>query len=134
MNIFSASPPIEEQGIHEINGHKIYIKKVKQVDMDKRDMNKILLQFLNNGIRNIMKSLNYMEIGQTRKYFDQSKKKQFFNGSLNIYSGFKTSVLAAEGGLFLRIDPTKKIVQNISVMDFIETIYHKPGLERDERR
>ncbi len=97
-------------------------------------MNKILLQFLNNGIRNIMKSLNYMEIGQTRKYFDQSKKKQFFNGSLNIYSGFKTSVLAAEGGLFLRIDPTKKIVQNISVMDFIETIYHKPGLERDERR
>jgi hypothetical protein len=53
---------------------------------------------------------------------------------LNIYSGFKTSVLAAEGGLFLRIDPTKKIVQNISVMDFIETIYHKPGLERDERR
>jgi hypothetical protein len=63
MNIFSASPPIEEQGIHEINGHKIYIKKVKQVDMDKRDMNKILLQFLNNGIRNIMKSLNYMEIG-----------------------------------------------------------------------
>jgi hypothetical protein len=134
MNIFSASPPIEEQGIHEVNGYKIFIKKVKQVDMDRRDMNKILLQFLNNGIRNIMKSLNYKEIGYTRKYFDQSKKKQLFNGLLNIYSGFKTSVLASEGGLFLRILPTKKIVQNITVMDFIETIYHKPGLERDQRR
>jgi hypothetical protein len=35
---------------------------------------KVLLTFLNNGLRNIMANLNYAEIGKTGKYFNTKDK------------------------------------------------------------
>lgn len=93
----------------------------------------MLLHFLNNGIRNILSSLNFIEIGQTGKYFNQQQKLTLFN-SLNIYSGFKINFVVGKGGLFLRVDPTKKVVQNKSVIDYIDEIYHSISGDPLEKR
>lgn len=68
MNIYSATEPKAKEGIHDATGFKIHIKLVKSFDVKTNP--KILLLFLNNGIRNIMSSMDYIEIGQTGKYFN----------------------------------------------------------------
>lgn len=98
--------------------------------MESKTENKMLLHFLNNGIRNILSSLNFIEIGQTGKYFNQDQKISLFD-SLSIYSGFKINFLVGKGGLFLRVDPTKKVVQNKTVMEHIDEIYKEAGGSTD---
>lgn len=94
----------------------------------------MLLHFLNNGIRNIMTTLDYMEIGQTGKYFNKQGRKNVFN-DLSIYPGYKVNFLLAEAGMFLRVDPTSKLVQNKSVLDYINELYKiNSDRDRDEKR
>lgn len=95
---------------------------------------KMLLHFLNNGIRNIMSTLDYMEIGQTGKYFNKQGRKNVF-ADLSIYPGYKVNFLMVEAGMFLRVDPTNKLVQNKSVLEYINEIYKINGdRDRDEKR
>lgn len=50
---------------------------------------KMLLTFLNNGLRNIMSRLNYVEIGRSGKYFNAKDKTPIDN--LVMYNGYKAN-------------------------------------------
>ena len=43
--------------------------------MNLKENPKLLLSFLNNGLRSVMRGLNYMEIGRSGKYFNAKDKK-----------------------------------------------------------
>lgn len=49
----------------------------------------MLLTFLNNGLRNIMSRLNYVEIGRSGKYFNAKDKTPIDN--LVMYNGYKAN-------------------------------------------
>ena len=100
--------------------YKIRVKLVKNFNVF--DNPKVKIHFLNNGIRNIMDNLKYLEIGKTGKYFNMNKKTKL-EEDLILFPGFKANFLLGEGGLFLRVDPANKIVQKNTVLDYINMIY-----------
>lgn len=84
------------------------MKQVKVYEIDENP--KFLLHFLNNGLRNVMEKMKYMEIGKTGKYFNCNQKKEI--DSLNMYDGYKANFVKLNAGYFLRVDSVKKIVRN----------------------
>jgi hypothetical protein len=63
---------------------------VKQVKVFETSTNpNFLLTFLNNGLRNVMERMKYMEIGRTGKYFNRNEKKTLDN--LTMFNGFKAN-------------------------------------------
>ena len=132
MNIYSVSEPSMKEAQHKTESHTISVEQVKKIDV--KENPKMLLHFLNNGLRNIMSSLNYMAIGNMGKYFNQNGKKNVLEG-LAIYPGYKANFLLAEAGMFLRVDPTNKLIQNMSVLEFINKQYSlHSDRTRDEKR
>lgn len=83
----------------------------------------MLLTFLNNGLRNIMNKLDYVEIGRSGKYFNGKEKQEIDN--LMMYNGFKSNFVCLQKGIFLRVDSAKKIVRNQTVLQFIDEFYKK---------
>lgn len=111
-----------------------YLVKIKQVKvLNVKENPKVLLSFLNNGLRNIMNKLNYTEIGRSGKYFNIKEKINI--DDLMMFSGYKSNFVLLENNFFLRIDSAKKIVRNQTVLQFIDETYkiHKDK-EREERR
>lgn len=51
----------------------------------------MVVQFLNNGLRNLMSRINYVEIGRTSKYFNISKNEKIDN--LMMFSGYKANFM-----------------------------------------
>lgn len=52
-----------------------------------------------------------------------------------MYSGFKANFCLLDKGIFLRVDSAKKIVQNRTVLDFINELYKKNETkDRDDKR
>ena len=97
------------------------VKRVKVFDLESNP--KLLLTFLNNGLRNIMRNLNFVEIGKSGKYFNAQEKTKLDN--LMMYNGYKSNFVLLERGYYLRVDAAKKIVRNDTVLDFINQIYAK---------
>lgn len=82
----------------------------------------LLLTFLNNGLRNILGKMGYVEIGRSGKYFNcQANRKEIDN--LYMFSGYKANFVSLEKGYFLRVDSASKIVRNETVMQFIDKFY-----------
>ena len=92
-----------------------------------------MMQFLNNGLRNIMRKLEYVEIGRSGKYFNGQKKVKI-DDMLNMFSGYKANFVKLEKDLFLRVEAVKKIVRNDTVLNFIDTIYgkHRGSKQKEE--
>lgn len=42
---------------------------------------------------------------------------------IKMFSGYQANFLQTESGIFLRVDPTKKIVRNETVLSFINKTY-----------
>lgn len=107
------------------------VKLVKVLDCEENP--KVLLSFLNNGLRNIMRKLNYTEIGRSGKYFNVHEKKSIDN--LMMFSGYKSNFVLLENGYSLRVDSVKKIVRNQTVLDYINEIWKmNQDKERLEKR
>lgn len=70
FNIYSVSKPTSEQCDHIVGDYKINVKQVKSIDVKKNPT--LFTLFLNNGIRNVMSCLKYIEIGQTGKFFKKN--------------------------------------------------------------
>lgn len=101
--------------------------------IDAKNDTKSLLFFLNNRFRNVMSEAGFSEIGRTGKYFNVKYKKSIDN--LNMYSGFKANFCLLEKGIFLRVDSAKKIVQNRTVLDYINELYKmNETRDRDDKR
>ena len=73
------------------------------------DNPKVMIQFLNNGLRNLMNRLDYTEIGRTNKFFNTKKVERMDN--IMLFSGFRSNFTTLESGTFLRVDTAKKIVR-----------------------
>lgn len=57
--------------------------------MNLKENPKLLLSFLNNGLRSVMRGLDYMEIGKSGKYFNTRNKTLIDN--LMMYSGYRSN-------------------------------------------
>lgn len=57
-NIYSTTPSRSDLFELEIKDYRVAIKKVKSLKV--KENPKLLLSFLNNGLRSIMRKLNYM--------------------------------------------------------------------------
>lgn len=82
--------------------------------MNLKENPKLLLSFLNNAIRSLMRSLNYIEIGRSGKYFNTNDKTNIDN--LMMFGGYRSNFVLLQNGYFLRVDSAKKIVRNQTVL------------------
>ena len=130
-NIYSTVKPLAEVFEIEAGDHKINAKQVKVLDLQENP--NLLLSFLNNGLRNVMRGLDYMEIGRSGKYFNAKQKTHIDN--LMMFSGYKSNFVHLESGYYLRVDSAKKIVRNQSVLDVIDSLYKvHQDKDREEKR
>jgi hypothetical protein len=86
-------------------------------------------------VRNFFHQMQYTEIGRSRKYFDPQSRKELSGANVAVYHGYSTNFCLLEGGLFLKVDPTVKIVQSESALDLINKIYKiNSALSKTEKR
>lgn len=86
-------------------------------------------------IRNFFHQMQYTEIGRTKKYFDPNSRKKLEGADVTVYRGYSTSFSLLESGLFLKVDPTVKIIQSESALDVINKIYKRnAALSKTEKR
>lgn len=131
MNIYSIYKPIETQFSVQVDEYQIEIKEVKVVPISSNS--KLLVQFMNNGLRNLMSRQGYMEIGKSGKYFNTKKPDNL--DDLLLYSGYKANFMELEKGIYLRVDIAQKIVRNQTVLEAINILYKLHGdKEREEKR
>jgi hypothetical protein len=86
-NIYSTYLPKSDNFEVEAKDVKIHFKKVKEMNL--KENPKLLLSFLNNGLRSLMRSLNYIEIGRSGKYFNTNDKKHIDN--LMMFGGYRSN-------------------------------------------
>ncbi|XP_031505882.1 uncharacterized protein LOC116268318 [Nymphaea colorata] len=111
---------------------RVHVKQVKIIEAASNP--KLLLSFLNNGLQNIMRRLDYTEIGRTGRYFNCNGERQQMD-NLYLYSGFKANFVHLEAGYFLRVDSVKKVVRTETVLEYIDSFYRMyEGKDRDEKR
>ncbi len=72
MNIYSLIETDMDEGDFIVDDYQMNVKKTKVYNGKQNP--KVLLTFLNNGLRNIMNKLNYVEIGRTNKYFNTAQR------------------------------------------------------------
>lgn len=118
-NVMTIEKPTAEEKVYKEGDYTITAKQVKvfKVSADK----KLLLTFLNNGLRRVMNKLDFVEIGRSSKYFNCKNKTNIDN--LIMFDGYKANFISLEAGYYLRIEPAKKIVRNETVMHFIDKLY-----------
>ena len=88
MNIYSIEDTEQEETFYNTSdNYKITVKRVKIYDLVENP--RLLLAFLNNGLRNIMKNLNFVEIGRSGKFFNATEKSNIEN--LIMYNGYKSN-------------------------------------------
>ena len=93
----------------EAKDTKIYIKQVKVLKFDENPA--VAFQFLNITLKNIMRKHSFSELGKSRKFFKMSEFSTP-DHEIKMFSGYQANFLQTEAGIFLRVDPTKKIVRN----------------------
>lgn len=116
MNIYSIAPPAIAEFAVKLDSHEIKLKQVKVIKF--KENPKLLLNFLNNGLRNIMTRLKYVEIGKSGKYFNLTDQTKI--DDLILYGGFKSSFVLLENGFYLRVDSAKKVVRNQTALEAID--------------
>lgn len=81
-----------------------------------------------------MKRLNFTQLGKSRKFFNTTRYETP-DPALKLFSGYQANFLLADKGIYLRVDPAKKIVRKERVLDAINTVYaeHKEK-DRQEKR
>ena len=129
-NIYSLEPGDLEFTV-TVAEYQIQVRQVKVLDV--KSNNKLLLNFLNNGLRNLMTKLKYMSIAKSGTFFNSKKVDKI--DDLSMYSGYKANFLILEKGIYLRVDTAKKIVRNQTVLQFINEIYrNNASASKEEKR
>jgi len=72
---------------------------------------------------------------KTSRYYDPEKKEKIENTKLFLYPGFQTCFNMYEGGLYLRVDVSNKVVRTETVLALINQIYESNASKsKDEKR
>ncbi len=80
------------------------------------------MNFLNVALRNVMKRLDFTELGKSRKFFNTTRFETP-DPALKLFSGYQANFIQAQKGIYLRVDPAKKIVRNQKVLTAINDVY-----------
>ena len=116
------------------------LRKVRTTDLSKimsSDEKEAIgpLAFLNNMMKQFLMKLGYNEIGKSRKYFNKDNKLKMPNVGVVLYMGFSTSFSVLESGVYLKIDSSTKVIQNVTALEAINELYRKYNdRNREEKR
>ena len=83
------------------------------------------LNFMNNMLKKFFSQLNYIQIGKGNKYINPSSKKSLSSAGIILFTGYETSFSMLESGLYLKVNSITRIVQDKTVLEFINSIYKK---------
>lgn len=79
--------------------------------------------------------MNYIQVGKGNRFINPSSKKALANAGIVLFTGYETSFNMLESGLYLRVDSITRIVQDKTVLEYINGIYMKHShLNKDEKR
>jgi hypothetical protein len=106
----------------------IRLKKVADVELDNYQARKdqtgtAEVQVLNTIIKQLMKQLDYTEIGKNSKFYNPNKYQYSVEDrdgrpvGLNVWKGFKTSINVCSKELLLLIDFSTRVLQSCTVLD-----------------
>ena len=118
----------------------IVLKMVKEValsDIHSQDRRKsgAAYHFLNNLVKNFFHQIGYTEIGRSGKYFDAKHFQPLESAKVTVFKGYSSNFSLLDEGLFLRMDPSVKVVRQETVLDVIDIIYNRnKGLSKLEKR
>lgn len=110
---------------------------IKEIFSEDRLISSIPQKFFSILIKYFLKKLKFFEFGRTSKFYDPSKSFEIEQTKLLIYHGFQTSFNNYDGGFFLRIDISHKIVRTETVLHIIDRVYNEEkntNLSKDEKR
>ncbi|KAM3924689.1 LOW QUALITY PROTEIN: piwi-like protein 2 [Leptodactylus fuscus] len=83
----------------------------------------LCIPFYNVVIRRVMKSLDMKQIG--RNYYDPTSATVLHKYRLQVWPEFAASIRRTDGGLFLQVGITHKVIRDDSVMDIMHTLYQQ---------
>lgn len=79
--------------------------------------------------------MNYIQIGKGNRFINPSSKKALPNAGIVLFTGYETSFNMLESGLYLRVDSITRIVQDKTVLEYINGVYLKNShLNKEEKR
>ncbi|XP_056889498.1 piwi-like protein 2 [Takifugu flavidus] len=114
--------------------NEVHLKAVRRTDGEeiqiKIQMTKILpptsdlcLPFYNVVLRRVMKIIGLKLVG--RNHYDPESAIIIGKHRLQVWPGYSTCIKHTDGGLYMCVDVSHKVLRNDSVMDIMNTLYHQ---------
>ncbi|XP_015235143.1 PREDICTED: piwi-like protein 2 [Cyprinodon variegatus] len=111
---------------------EVVLKSLRRTDNEeiqiKIKMTKILppscdlcLPFYNVVFRRVMKVIGLRQVA--RNHYDPENAVVLEKHRLQVWPGYATAIKHTDGGLYLSVDVTHKVLQNDSVLDVMSTLY-----------
>ncbi|KAJ8366982.1 hypothetical protein AAFF_G00334210 [Aldrovandia affinis] len=112
----------------------VHLKSERRTDNQEIDikvqMTKILapnsdlcIPFYNVVLRRVMKILGLKLVG--RNHYDPNKAVVLGKHRLQVWPGYATCIKRTDGGLYLSVDVSHKVLRNDSVLDVMNVVYQK---------
>ncbi|XP_042344076.1 piwi-like protein 2 [Plectropomus leopardus] len=112
----------------------VVLKSLRRTDNEeiqiKIQMTKILppnsdlcIPFYNVVLRRVMKIIGLKIVG--RNHYDPESAVILGKHRLQVWPGYSTSIKRTDGGLYLNVDVTHKVLRNDSVLDVMNMLYHQ---------
>lgn len=86
------------------------------IESENENDRNLVLRWLNIQMKRFLKLIGYTEMGRACRYYDKSRSTNPEGTQLLIHPGFETSYNIYEGGLFLKVDTSNKIVHKTTVL------------------
>ncbi|EHB06014.1 Piwi-like protein 2 [Heterocephalus glaber] len=83
----------------------------------------LCIPFYNVVFRRVMKLLDMKPVG--RNFYDPTSAMVLQQHRLQIWPGYAASIRRTDGGLFLLVDVSHKVIRNDSVLDFMHAMYQQ---------
>ncbi|KAG6934493.1 piwi like RNA-mediated protein silencing 2 [Chelydra serpentina] len=83
----------------------------------------LCIPFYNVVFRRVMRILDLKLVG--RNFYDPTSPTMLQQYRLQIWSGYSASIRRTDGGLFLLVDVSHKVIRNDSVLDIMHAIYQQ---------
>ncbi|KAK5602350.1 Piwi-like protein 2 [Crenichthys baileyi] len=111
---------------------EVVLKSLKRTDNEeieiKIEMTKILppncdlcIPFYNVVFRRVMKIIGLKQVA--RNHYDPESTIVLEKHRLQVWPGYATAIKRTDGGLYLSVEVTHKVLQNDSVLDIMNTLY-----------
>ncbi|XP_061585786.1 piwi-like protein 2 [Cololabis saira] len=96
---------------------KIQMKKILPPHSD------LCIPFYNVVLRRVMKIIGMKQVG--RNHYNPENAIILAKHRLQVWPGYSTAIKHTDGGLYLSVDVSQKVLRNESVLDIMNTLYHQ---------